>query len=110
VTWILDESHTDCPRCKLQVRDGFVDIDCEGIENVSKCPRGIMPKLSNSNALFWTFYRKISISLFNGMGGFSLAPIPDLLKVYNVPNGQHSIFYDRLFIVLGEINAKKAKT
>jgi len=44
------------------------------------------------------------------MGGYSVSHIKDVLEVYGVPEDQKPIFYDNLFIVLGEINGKKAKT
>jgi len=91
-------------------KDGFIKINCKGIDYVDSCPRKIVPKISASNFLFWQFFQKISPGLQNNMGGFNIAPVKELLDVYSIPEGQRAIFYDRLFIVLGVINGKKTKT
>jgi len=86
-------------------KEGFVkDVTCRGIEYTEKCPRGLVPKISKSNALFWSFFRRINVSLYNGMGGFQTGHIKGLLSDYGVPEGQKPVFYDKLFIVLECIN------
>ena len=94
-----------CSTCLKAQKDGFFKYECDGIEHVEKCPRGMVPKLSYDNYCFWDFFHHFLIGLVPDEGAYNLSVLKDIMDVYDISRDQRPIFYDLSLIVLLELEA-----
>ncbi len=100
-----------CGLCQRSQRDGFrKNVKCDGIDTVDECPTKEVPKPSPENELFWQLFQRILPGLPNGMGGYNLEAIETVMNLYQVPEGQRPIIFDKclaVITVIQEIMSKK---
>ena len=69
-----------------------------------------MPELAPANQGFWQLFQRMLPGLPNGMGGYNLEAITTVMELYQVPEGQRPIIFDKclaVITVIQEIASKK---
>lgn len=64
------------------------------------CPTGEVFKLAPENEAFWELFQRILPGLPNGMGGLNLAAIMTVMDLYQVPQGQRPIIFDKCLVMI----------
>ena len=85
------------------------DVQCDGIETVDICPIGKVPKLTEENERFRFLLFKALPVLCDGFGGFRHDAIDYVLNMYNVPEEQKPIIYDRFLLVIDAIEEARER-
>jgi len=99
----------DCKECRRCQKDGFEDIECQGIEHVDKCPTGKVKTLDPRLECFLWHFHRIWPGLMQGDGGYNYDAIKYVFDLYEVPPGVRKIWHDRIIIIISVINSIRAE-
>lgn len=89
--------------CRRSQEDGFLQIKCDGIDTVAKCPTGEVPKLCEKNRGFKFLLDRMLPGLCDAYGGFDFNAIGHVFELYGVPEGQRPVIHDKLMVVIDVI-------
>lgn len=80
-----------------------ITAKCPGIDYIDECPgnpAGSVPKLSRENEQFLQFWGKVNPWIWNGMGGFVVGAITELMKTYGIRRSIRGALMDRCNIMV----------
>lgn len=101
-----------CDICRRSQKDGFYNaVKCKGLEYVDECPRpdDRIPKLSEENHWFKRLFDKMLPGLIDPSGSFLFDAIGFVFDIYQVPEGQRPILFDKCLIVISAIQETRNK-
>jgi hypothetical protein len=94
----------DCTTCRLSQKDGFVSVECRGIDYVPICPTGKVPKLSQTNQDFLRIFDRILPGLMRGNDGYDYEAIRIVFDLCGISKHRRAIYLDQCLAVMGVIH------